>query len=138
MGSTPLSFLDSPISSSFIAKITVLRHALGWCLQHLSTCPFMSLAVFTNSQSSLTLLNYASNLLAPNALWAMCSSITAYLIWLNCPSIGSLATAIYVPMRSQTCYQDRQRHPLLLPAPGFASQHVPVTLSTPHESKSQS
>ena len=75
----------------------------GWCLQHHSTCPFMSLAVFTNSQSSLTLLNSASNLLSPNAVRIIWSSIAAYLIWPNCPSTGSLATAKYVPMRSRTC-----------------------------------
>ena len=100
--STSLSFRDSPISSSFIAEITVLRHALGWCLQHHSTCPFIFQAIFTNFHSSLTLLNSTSNLLAPNAVWTIWSSAAAYLIWPNCPSIGSLATATYVPMRSQT------------------------------------
>ena len=64
--STPLSFPDCLSSSSFTAEITVLHHAFGWCLQHHSTCPFMYLAVFfANSQSSLSLLNSASNLLAP-------------------------------------------------------------------------
>ena len=68
-----------------------------------STCPFMSLAVFTNSQSSLTLLNSASYLLAPNVVWTIWSSIATYLIKSNCSSIGSLVTAIYVPMRLRTC-----------------------------------
>ena len=92
--STSLAFPNSPISFSFTAEITALRHALGWCLQHRSTCKFISLAVFTNSQSSVSLLNSASNLLAPNAVWTIWSSIAAYLIWPNFPSIGSLVTAI--------------------------------------------
>ena len=65
--------------------------------------PFMSLAVFTNSQSFFTLLNSASNLLTPNATWTIWSFIAAYLIWPNCPSVGSMAIATYVPMRSRTC-----------------------------------
>ena len=101
--STSLPFPDSPIPSSFTAEITVLRRALGWCLRHHSICPVMSPAVLTNSQSSLTLLNSASNLLASNAVRTIWSSITAYLIWLNCPFIGSVATMICVPMRSLTC-----------------------------------
>ena len=72
-----------------------LRPALGWCLQHLSTCPFISLSVFTNSQFFLFLLNSASNHLTPNAVWTIWSSTTAYLIWPNCPYIGFLATAIH-------------------------------------------
>ena len=64
---TSLSFPNSTNSSSFPAQITALGHALGLCLQHHSTCPFISLTVYTNSQSSLSLLNSASNLLAPNA-----------------------------------------------------------------------
>ena len=99
-----ITFLpDSPISSIFTAEITVLRHALGWSLQHHSTCPFISLVVFTNSQSSLSLLDYPSNLFAPNAVWTIWSSISVYLIWPNCSSMGTLATAKYVPMRSWNC-----------------------------------
>ena len=101
--STSLSFPDSPNSSSFTAEIKVLRHVFKWCLQHYSTCPFMSLAVFTNSQSSLTLLKTASNPLAPNAMWIMWSSIDAYRIWPNCRFIGSQAIAISIPMRSRIC-----------------------------------
>ena len=101
--STSLSFPDSPISSSFTAEITVCHHALGWYLQHHFSWPFMSLPVFTQSQSSLTRLNSASNLLAPNTVWTIWSCITAYLIWPNCPSIGSLVTTIYVSMKSRTC-----------------------------------
>ena len=42
-----ITFLpDSPISSTFTTEITVLRHALGWSLQHHSTCPFIPLVVF--------------------------------------------------------------------------------------------
>ena len=52
--------------------------------QHHSTCPFISLAVFINSQSSISLLNFAFNLLAQNAVWTIWSSIAAYLIWPNC------------------------------------------------------
>ena len=116
--------------------ISALRHALGSCLQHHSTCPFISLAVFTNFQSSVSLLN-SSNTHAPNAVWTIWLSNAAYLIWPNCyffwiSSIGSLATAIYVPMRL-TCGPaslDRRRHPILLPAPRLACQCVRVTLST--------
>ena len=100
--STLLSFPDSPISFSFTTAITALHHALGWCLQHHPTCPIISLDIFTNSPYSLSLPSSASNLLAQIAVWAVWSSIAAYLILPNCTSIGSLATAIYVPMRSQT------------------------------------
>ena len=92
--STSLSFPNSPVSSSFYTEITALCHALGWCLQHHSTCPIISLAVFTNSQSSLSLLNSASNLFAPIAVRTIWPFIAAYLISPNCPSIGSLATTI--------------------------------------------
>ena len=40
-------------------------------------------------------MNSASNLLAPNAAWTIWFSIAANLIWPVCPSIESLATAIY-------------------------------------------
>ena len=87
-------------SCPWMVPPTSLQHP--WMVPPTS-CPFMSLAVFTNSQSSISLLNSASNLLAPNAMWTIWSSIAAYLIWPNCPSIGSRTTAIYVAMRSRTC-----------------------------------
>ena len=64
-----LSYSSGPVSSSFTAEISALRHGLEWCKLHHTTCHFSSALFLTDSQSALTLLSTSPSLLLPKPIW---------------------------------------------------------------------
>ena len=71
----PFPLLLAPTSSCF-SELCATSFSLDWVLSHLNSCSFSSIRLFSDSQSSLSLLRSGPSLLLSQTLSSICSALS--------------------------------------------------------------